>query len=276
MIAVGTNRRFKTRGQKKGSNMSRRGLVVAASALLCSLAGFALTAQADEIRVLSGGAAKALVEPLAQSFKAASGHVAMLEFQPMGPLTARLAKGEAIDMVIITSDVLERLEAEGKLPKGIGRPIARVGVGVAVNEKAPVPDIATADAFKRSVLAAKSIVYIDPKIGTSGKHVAEVLERLGISDAVKAKTTLGTGGYFVAPVGRGEIEMGIHQISEIMPVPGIRMVGPLPEELQKYTVYVAVPVPGTSRAAAVDAFIAHLTGPAGKAKLAAAGYTSAP
>ena len=132
MNAVGTNRRFKTCGQKKGSNMSGRGLVVAASALLCSLAGFALTAQADEIRVLSGGAAKALVEPLAQSFKAASGHVAVLEFQPMGPLTARLAKGEAIDMVIITSDVLERLQAEGKLPKGIGRPIARVGVGVAV------------------------------------------------------------------------------------------------------------------------------------------------
>lgn len=235
--------------------------------------GAAFFAHADEIRVLSGGAAKALVEPLSASFFT-GGHKANVEFQPMGPLTARLAKGEAIDMVIITSDVLERLEAEGRLARGTGRPIARVGVGVAVNEKATVPDISTADAFKRSVLAARSIVYIDPKIGTSGKHVAEVLQRLGITEAVKAKTTLGTGGYVVAPVGRGEIEMGIHQISEIMPVPGVRLVGPLPAELQKYTVYVAVAVPGTPRAAVVDAFIAHLTGPNAAGRLAAAGYTA--
>jgi molybdate transport system substrate-binding protein len=228
-------------------------------------------ANADEIRVLSGGAAKALVEPLAQSFKAATGHLALVEFQPMGPLTERLAKGEAIDMVILTSDVLERLEREGKLPKGIGRPIARVGVGVAVNENAPLPDISTAEAFKRTVLAAKSLVYIDPTIGTSGKHVATVLEKLGIAEQMKAKTTLLKGGYVVEPVGRGEIELGIHQISEIMPVKGIRLVGPLPEELQKYTVYVAVPVPGTPHGAAVAAFISHLTGPAAGARLTAAG-----
>lgn len=254
---------------EKGNNMKSTTLTFAA----CSLLAVFSIAHADEIRVLSGGAAKALVEPLAASFST-GGHKAGVEFQPMGPLTARLAKGEAIDMVIITSDVLERLEAEGKLPKGIGRPIARVGVGVAVNEKAPVPDISTADAFKKTVLAAKSIIYIDPKIGTSGKHVAEVFERLGIVDAVKPKLTLGTGGYIVAPVGRGEIELGIHQISEIIPVPGVRLVGPLPADLQKYTVYVAVPVPGTPRAAAVDAFITHLTGPNATARLAAAGYTA--
>ena len=145
---------------------------------------------------------------------------------------------------------------------------------MAVNEKAPVPDISTSDAFKKTVLAAKSVIYIDPKIGTSGKHVAEVFERLGIADAVKPKLTLGTGGYIVAPVGRGEIELGIHQISEIIPVPGVRLVGPLPADLQKYTVYVAVPVPGTPHAAAVDAFITHLTGPNATARLAAAGYTA--
>lgn len=252
-----------------------RGLsVLRILALAASASIMAAGVQADEIRVLSGGAAKALVEPLAQSFTGA--HTAKVEFQPMGPLTQRLAAGEAIDMVIITSDVLERLEKEGKLPKGSGRAIARVGVGVAVNEKAPLPDISNAEAFKRTVLAAKSVVYIDPKIGTSGKHVAEVFERLGITDAVRAKATLGTGGYVVEPVGRGVIELGIHQISEIIPVKGIRLVGPLPEELQKYTVYVAVPVPGTPRKAAVEAFIAHLTGPAAKDRLAAAGYTAAP
>src|SRR5205807_6774776 len=112
---------------------------------------------------------------------------------------------------------------------------------VAVNENAPLPDISTPEAFKRSLLAARSVVYIDPKTGTSGKHVAEILQRLGIADEVNRKATLGQGGYITEPVGRGETAPGIHQISEILPVKGVRLVGPLPAELQKYTVYVAAP-----------------------------------
>jgi molybdate transport system substrate-binding protein len=229
---------------------------------------------AAEIRVISGGAAKAFVQPLAASFNADSGHTVVLDFQPMGPLVKSLAGGQAVDMVIVTSEVLERLEGEGKLPRGAGRPLARVGVGVAVNERAPDPDISSADAFRRTLLAARSVVYIDPTIGTSGKHVAEVLARLGIVEQMKPKTTLLKGGYVVEPVGRGEIELGIHQISEMLPVKGVRVVGPLPAELQKYTTYVAVPAPGSGQSAAVDAFIRYLTGPAARSRLAAAGYSS--
>jgi molybdate transport system substrate-binding protein len=228
---------------------------------------------AAEIRVISGGAAKAFVQPLTESFNADSGHTVVLDFQPMGPLVKALADGQAVDMVIVTSEVLEGLEREGRLPKGAGRPLARVGVGVAVNEHAPNPDISSADAFRRTLLAARSVVYIDPTIGTSGKHVAEVLARLGIAEQMKSKTTLLKGGYVVEPVGRGEIELGIHQISEMLPVKGVRVVGPLPAELQKYTTYVAVPVPGSGQGAAVDAFIRHLTGPSARARLAAAGYS---
>jgi molybdate transport system substrate-binding protein len=151
------------------------------------------------------------------------------------------------------------------------KPIARVGIGVAVNEKAPSPDISTVEAFRRTLLAAKSVVYIDPKVGTSGKHVAEVLARLGIADEVNAKAKLGQGGYIVEPVGRGEIELGIHQISEILPVKGVKLVGPLPAELQKYTTYVAAPVKATALTAE---FIAYLTGPEARARLAAAGYSA--
>lgn len=230
------------------------------------LLAFPLAAGAQELNVLSGGAAKSLVDPLAASFPGAKVHV---QYQPMGKLTESLAHGAKVDLVIVTEETLPRLEKEGRV-KGAAKPIARVGIGVAVNEKAPSPDIATVDAFKRTLLAAKSVVYIDPKVGTSGKHVAEVLSRLGIADQVNAKAKLGQGGYIVEPVGRGEIELGIHQISEILPVKGVKLVGELPRELQKYTVYVAAPV-GDSRLA-LD-FIDHLTGPEARKRLAQAGYT---
>jgi len=135
------------------------------------------------------------------------GHTVKLEFQPMGKLVQSLAAGYRADMVIVTSEVLPQLERDGRVAAGGGRPVARVGIGVAVNEKAPLPDISTPEAFKRTLLAARSVVYIDPKSGTSGKHVAEILQRLGIADQVNRKATLGQGGYITEPVGRGEIEL---------------------------------------------------------------------
>ncbi|HET7671966.1 MAG TPA: substrate-binding domain-containing protein [Burkholderiales bacterium] len=224
-------------------------------------------ASAQDLRVLSGGAAKSLVDPLAASFK---GGKVSVQYQPMGRLTESLAQGAEVDMVIVTEETLPRLEREGRVQRG-ARPIARVGIGVAVHEKAPAPDISTVDAFRKTLLAAKSIVYIDPRVGTSGKHVAQVLSQLGIAEQVNAKAKLGSGGYVVEPVGRGEIELGIHQISEILPVKGVRLVGELPRELQKYTVYVAAPVKPSR---AVLDFIDHLTGPEGKSRLAQAGYTA--
>lgn len=219
------------------------------------------SAQAEEIRVLSGGAAKSFIDPLAATFP---GHTVKIEYQPMGRLTKSLAEGYPADMIVVTSEVLETLKLKGT-------PIARVGIGVAVHENAPLPDISSAEAFKRTLLAAKSVVYIDPKTGTSGKHVFEVIQKLNIEAELRGKTTLGTGGYVTAPVGRGEIELGIHQISEILPVKGVKLAGPLPPELQKYTVYVAVPLRNHALA---NQFIAHLTGPQARNQLAQAGYTS--
>ena len=223
----------------------------------------------QDLHVLSGGAAKSLVDPLAKSFKQAN---VKMDYQPMGKLVQSLKDGAPADLVIVTSEVLPNLQKDGKV--GNGKGIARVGIGVAVNEKAPSPDISTVAAFKKTLLAAKSIVYIDPKVGTSGKHVAEVFKRLNIENEMQSKTTLGQGGYITEPVGRGEIELGIHQISEILPVKGVKLVGPLPAELQKYTVYVAAPVSGTKSEAAVNAFIAHLTGEEARQRLAQAGYSA--
>jgi len=231
--------------------------------------GAAMTSSADQISVLSGGAAKSFIEPLAKTFP---GHTVKLEFQPMGKLTRSLADGYQADMVVVTSEVLDQVKNQVRIEQA--KPIARVGIGVAVHESARAPDISTVEAFKKTLLAAKSVVYIDPKVGTSGKHVAEILQRLGIADQVNAKARLGSGGAITEPVGRGEIELGIHQISEILPVKGVKLAGPLPAELQKYTVYVAVPVTQSSKQQAVSDLIRHLSGPAARERLAQAGYTA--
>ena len=216
------------------------------------------------IRVLSGGAVQTFVRPLASSF---ADDTVEVEFQPMGKLVKTLADGYAADVVIVTEEVLARLKLKGT-------PVARVGVGVGVRESAPLPDLSTVEAFKRALLAAKSVIYMDPQIGTSGKHVAEVLQRLGISDEVKAKARLGQGGQVAEAVASGEIELAIHQISEILPVKGVRFAGPLPSELQKFTIYVAARVLSSKAGGTAARFIEHLTSSAARSRLARTGYTS--
>jgi molybdate transport system substrate-binding protein len=216
------------------------------------------------IRVLSGGAVQTFVRPLAESF---ADDKVEVEFQPMGKLVKTLAEGYPADIVVVTEEVLARLNLQGT-------PIARVGVGVGVHASAPLPDLSTAEAFKKTLLAAKSLIYMDPQIGTSGKHVAEVLSRLGILDRVSAKAKLGTGGQVASAVARGEVELAIHQISEILPVKGVRFAGPLPPELQKFTVYVAAQLPSSKAAGMAARFIAHLSSAQARGSLAQAGYTS--
>src|SRR3989442_2294188 len=140
------------------------------------LAVLAVPARGEEIRVLSGGAARAFVEPLAATFR---GHAVKLEYQPMGKLVQSLAGGYRADMVIVTSEVLPQLERDGKVAAGSGKPVARVGIGVAVNEKAPLPDIFTPEAFKRTLLAARPVAYIEPQTRTNGEHLAAGFHKIG-------------------------------------------------------------------------------------------------
>jgi molybdate transport system substrate-binding protein len=237
--------------------------------ILAALLVFSTSALSQEIQLIAGGAARSFVEPLARTFT----HKVVADWQPMGKVVQAFQAGQPADLLIVTPEVLERLAKEGRLNPLEGKPIARVGIGVAVHEKAPVPNISTPDAMRATLLAAKSVVHINPATGTSGRYVVEMFQKLGILEQMKPKTTHVDAGYAVAGVGRGEIELGIHQISEILPVPGVKLVGEVPREFQRYTVYVAVPVPGTRNRQAVDSFISHLTGPQAKERLAAAGYT---
>src|SRR4029077_16533128 len=139
---------------------------------------------------------------------------------------------------------------------------AKTGIGVVVKKDAPKPDIGTVDAFKRALLAAKSVAYIDPKAGgASGDCAGRLLEKLGIADQVNAKAVLVQGGAVADHVADGEAEIGIHQISEILPVAGATLVGPLPAEIQNFTVYSAGVGTAARNDAAARELVKFLSGP---------------
>ena len=252
----------------------RRLLARAALATALALsAALADVARAGDIAILSGGAAKAGLADAIPLYEKQAGTKAAIEYLPMGPLMKRLGEGAAPDVVVLTEEVMTKALADGLVVAGTQTEVGRVEIGVAVHESARLPDISTPDAFKAAVVAAKSLVWIDPKTGTSGKHLAEVFARLGILEEVTRKTTFGTGGYVPEPVGRGEIEMGLHQITEILPVKGLKLVGPLPAALQKVTIYIGAVTTKAKDGDAARRFLASLRNPEARAAFQRRGFS---
>jgi molybdate transport system substrate-binding protein len=197
-------------------------------------------AQAADIKVLTAGAFKQVLLAVVPAFEQHSGHKVALENDTVGALAKRIQGGEAFDIGVLSPRLIDELTAAGKFVPGSRANIARVGIGVVVKEGAPKPDIGSVEAFKTALRAAKSVAYIDPAAGgSSGIYVAQLLQQLGIAEEVKAKGKLIPGGAVAEHIARGEAELGIHQISEILPVKGATLVGPLPAEIQNYTVYAA-------------------------------------
>lgn len=221
--------------------------------------GVSQAALAAELTVWSAGAAKPPMEPLVASFEASSGHKLNVDYAPVGVLLRRLAAGGRPDVLLVSAEVVADVERQGWAVPGSAVPVGSVGIGVAVKAGAARPDIASPEALRQALLQAKSITYMDPQKGTSGKHFAGVLQSLGIAEQVKSKTTLGDVGFVVEPVAKGEIEIGIQQITEILPVKGAVLVGPLPGGLQKITTYSALL--GVSAQPAAAEFIRYLQTP---------------
>ena len=234
--------------------------------------GSATPVDAAEIKVLSAGAMKSITTELGESFRQETGHTIVITTGTAGEIRQKMVSGEWTDVVIVTDSVLEQLATPGLIVADTRVDIARTAIGVAVRQGAPLPDIATTEAFKQSILAAKSLVYTDPARGaTSGIHFAAVLQRLGIADAAKGKTVLWPGGYAAEALVTGQAELCVHQISEILPVKGVTLVGPLPKELQKLTTYSAAVASLATKPEVARAFVAYLARPSFKPKLAAAG-----
>ena len=237
-------------------NRLYRAVVIAG---ILGLAGSA--ANAAEVKVLTAGAFKQVVLALVPNYERQTGNHVTVDNGTTGQLKGRIDGGEAFDIVVITPAVIDQMTASGKVAAGSKINLASVGIGVAVKEGAQKPDIGTVEKFKEALLKAKSVAYIDPASGgSSGIYVDKLVEKLGIADQIRPKAKLKKGGYVAELIASGEAELGIHQISEIVPVKGVTLVGPLPKEIQNTTTYAAGLSASTKEKDAAKELIEYLSG----------------
>lgn len=215
---------------------------------------------AAEIRVLSSNGVHSVMVLMIPEFERATGHKISVDYNTANQIVDRIKGGESADLVIVTRPTADSLIKEGKIIKGTDKILGRSGVGVAIRAGLPKPDISTPEALKRALLDAKSITFT--KTGGSGIHFMKVAERLGITDQVNAKAKIPEGGAVGPLVARGEAEMAVQQIPELMAVKEIQYVGPLPKELQIATVFTSGVTTGAKQAEAAKALVDFLTTPA--------------
>ena len=231
-------------------------------------------ARAAEVRVISSGGFAAAYRALAPEFERQTGHTLVTGWGPsMGTtqdaVPTRLARGESIDVLIMVGYALEQLVEQGKVVADSRADLARSGIGVVVRAGAPKPDISTVDALRRALLAAKSAAYSD---SASGVYIQnEMFKRMGIAAQMAGKARMIPAEPVGAVVARGEAEIGFQQISELKPIAGIVLVGPLPPEVQQVTVFSAGVVTGSKEPEAGRALIRFLASPAASSAIAESG-----
>lgn len=236
----------------------------------------AATVHADEIRVMSSGAFADAYLQLVPQFERTSGHTVITVTTASGTgadsIANRVQRGEAVDVVIIAAAAIDDLIKAAKVLAGSRVDLARSSIGMAVRAGAPKPDISSVDALKRTLLAATSIAYSG---AVSGIYVStELFQRLGVADQLLAKGRRIDGERVAAVVARGEAEIGFQQISELLSVPGIDYVGPLPPEVQRVTVFAAGVVTASAHPDAARSLIKYLSSPEAAVTLTKSGLES--
>jgi len=232
--------------------------------ILAALLGSALPAAAETLNVVSSGGFSESYKVLGPRFEAATGNKLNSMWGPsMGKtvdaVPQRIARGEDIDVVIMVGYALDKLIAEGKIIADSRTPLAGAAIGMAVKQGAPVPDISTADKLRAVLLAAKSIAYSD---SASGVYIeGEMLKKLGIQDQVKGKSKMIPAEPVAMGVARGDSEIGFQTISELLPIPGVTVVGPVPDAVQKMTWFAAGVVKGSKHEQAARALLKSLSAP---------------
>jgi molybdate transport system substrate-binding protein len=212
-----------------------------------------------DLKVLSTHAVEGVLCELAPYYERATGVRPTFDYEPANAIRRRIENGIAFDVAIVTRPVIDSLIVQNKVRRENCTDIARSGLGLAVRKGAARPDIASADSFKRAILAAKSVVR--SKDGTSGLYFETLLDRLGIADAMRGRIILGGSGRIAELVARGEAEIAVQQIPELLAVTGADFVGPLPAELQLYTVFSAGVGATAREPAAAGDFVCCLTNP---------------
>lgn len=248
---------------------------IIAAIVALSLSSFVLisTAAADEIKAMFPAAMKRVMTELIPQFERSSGDKINIEYGTVGAIIARLKAGDAIDVAVVTDKQLPGLTKQGLISAEGQAVVAKVGLGVFARKGEPKPPINSVDEFKDTLLAAKSIVYGDPKLGdSSGLATEAILERLGIAAEMKPKTKLVTAGAKGETVAKGEADIGFDQMSNIVVNPKIESLGSLPSTLQHYTNYAGGLVTAGKERDGAKAFIAFLTSPQARAVMKSNGF----
>jgi molybdate transport system substrate-binding protein len=231
-------------------------------------------AGAAEIKVICSNALKTTLEQLAPAFEKATEHKLAVTWGAAVPLKADIEKGAAFDLAVLTTAALDDLNGQGKLVAATRIVLANSGAGVAVRKGAAKPDISTVDAFKSALLNARSVAYVEQ--GGTGIYLKALLQRLGIADAIKTKVKLLPPENPAAnAIANGEAEIGMTQISEILPYAGAELVGPFPAEIQLTTSFGAAVGKNAAQPEAAAALIKFLTGPSAAAVFKAKGLDPA-
>jgi molybdate transport system substrate-binding protein len=234
----------------------------------------AVNVHAAEIKVLATTAMKSSLDALAPQFAAASGHTPRIAYGPSGALAKRVAGGARVDLVVLAGSI-DGLIDQGRVVRDSRADVAAARIGVAVRKGAVKPDISSPEALRRTLLAAHSIAFAGPASGgASGVYLLEMFERLGIAAEISVKARFARGGpdgMVSALVAAGEAEIGLQQISEILSVDGVDLVGPLPDALQTETVYAAGILTAAEQPEAAKSLLAFLRTPAAAAVLRARG-----
>jgi molybdate transport system substrate-binding protein len=213
-----------------------------------------------DIQIFTSNSSLTLLDALAPAFERASGHRYAVNVASAKVMLGRIKDGEAGDVVILGASALDELVELGIVVAGSRRTFARSRVGVAVRTGAPKPDISSVEAFRRTMLNAKSIAHTVH--GASGMYVPVLLERLGIAEQMKSKTVTRQGGYIGGVVAAGEAEVAVQQIVELLAVPGIDVVGPLPDDIQKVFETAAGIFTASKQPAAAETLLRFLLMPA--------------
>jgi len=222
-----------------------------------------------EVKLFSSGSTAGALRELIPQFERATGHRVTISNEPGKIMLERIKRGDTGDLLLTGSAVIDELTQQGHIVAGSKRELARCGAGVAVRAGVPKPDISTVEAFKRALLDAKSIAHTTS--GASGMHLLRVVERLGIAQQVKAKARTQPGGLVGEILARGEADLAVQQIPELLAVPGLDFVGPLPPELQITSVVSTAIFSRAAQPEAARALLQFLATPAAARVLKASG-----
>lgn len=229
-----------------------------------------------ELTVLSLTPLKEAVSDALAKFEKNTGQLVTVHFVNRAQLKSGLHSSERPDVVIASEEFITELEKAGQTQKDARSALCRTGLGVVTPQAAPATDVSSPEAFKQAVLQSKSLIYADPSDNAGGQQVKALLDRLELSAEVKAKTQLGTGNNPVAPVGFGDVAMGVYSINEILVAKGAKLAGPLPASLQAWIRYDAAMVAGAPNQSEARRLMNYLVSAQAKQSFASKGFEAIP